>query len=702
MGLFAGAAVAALLAFPGVASANVTSTVNAAGALTVTTDAGDAVAITSDANGALKINGQDPGSGPATSASITSIQVTGDGGNNIIDLSGVSDPAFGVQTTVNVDGGGGNDTITGSKLADVLKGGDGNDRIIGDDNPLGTDDDMRGEGGDDTLVWNPGDDDDINEGGPGTDTSEVNGGGKEQFEVKPNPDPLKQGRVAFDRVQPDATFGAPFNVDISDDTERLDLNAGGGEDIVNSAAGLDALQFALDLDGGDANDILDGGDGPDLMNGGPGNDRVIGDDNPLNTFDDMRGGDGDDTLVWNGGDDDDINEGGPGTDTSEVNGGGKEQFEVNPHPDPLKQGRVLFERVQPDASFLAPFKVDISDDTERLDLNAAGGEDIINAAAGLAALSFALDIEGGDGNDVIDGSDGADLIDAGAGDDRIAADDNPLGTQDNVQGGLGNDTMTWNPGDDDDINEGGPGTDTVVVNGGGKERFEVKPHPDPSKQGRVLFEREQPDPSFLAPFNIDIGTSENLLLNAGDGNDVIKGFKGLAGLIDSTFNGEDGKDQIRGTDGEDLLSGGNGNDLIRSIDKAADQVECDSGFDLALVDRRDTVRGCEIVLGGALKVKVSAKSVNVSGGVAALTLRCVATKGCSGLAVLRHDGKKLAGAKFKMGSKKVKTVRLKLNKRGLRLLAKAPKKGLKVQLRIDAKDAAKNGWRTDTRLQLKR
>ena len=36
------------------------------------------------------------------------------------------------------------------------------------------------------------------------------------------------------------------------------------------------------------------------------------------------------------------------------------------------------------------------------------------------------------------------------------------------------------------------------------------------------------------------------------------------------------------------------------------------------------MRACEIVLGGRLKVKASAKSVNVTGGVAALTLRCVA------------------------------------------------------------------------------
>jgi Ca2+-binding RTX toxin-like protein len=691
LGAFAVAGAAALLAFPAVANADVSSDVDAQGVLTVQTTAGDAVTITSDA-GNVKINGDNPDDGQAASADINAIRVIGDDAANDINLAGVATPAFDPLLTVLVEGKGGNDLINGSQLADTLKGGDGHDRVIGDDSLAGSLDDMRGEAGDDTLVWNPGDDDDINEGGEGYDTAEVNGGGKERFDVNPS----GGGRVLFERVQDDPTFGAPFKVDISDDTERLDLNAGGAEDIVNAGAGLFDLQLAVDIDGGDGNDVLDGSDGPDLMTGGAGNDRIIGDDNPANTFDDMRGGDGDDTMVWNGGDDDDINEGGAGNDTSEVNGGGKELFRVNPSANP---GRVLFERVQQDPSFLAAFKVDISDDTERLDLNADAGEDIVEAGAGLAALAFALDIAGGDANDVIDGSDGADLIDAGAGDDRIAADDNPANTLDDVRGGPGDDTMTWNPADDDDINEGGEGNDTVVVNGGGKERFEVTPSATP---GRVAFNRRQPNQTFLAPFSIDIATSENLVLNAGDGNDEIKGSSGLAGLIDSTFNGDDGKDQIKGTDGEDLLSGGKGSDLIRSFDHAADQVECDSGFDLALVDRRDTVRACEIVLGGALKVKVVGKSVDVSGGVAAITLLCVATKKCSGLIKLRHGGKTIASSKFAMGKKKSKTVRLKLNKRGLGLLVKAPKKGVKVQLRIDAKDAARNGWRTDSRLQLTR
>ena len=267
---------------------------------------------------------------------------------------------------------------------------------------------------------------------------------------------------------------------------------------------------------------------------------------------------------------------------------------------------------------------------------------------------------------MIDGGDGADKIAGGIGDDQIAADDNPRSTQDVVNGDGGNDTMTWNPGDDDDVNEGGEGNDTVVVNGAtGDEDFKVKPS---ATAGRVQFDRIDP-----APFSIDIGTSESLVVNGGAGNDEIKGSKGLAGLIASTFNGDDGKDDIKGTDGEDALSGGAGGDLIRSIDRAADRVECGSGFDLALVDRRDTVRGCEIVLGGALKVKVAGKSASVSGGAAALTLRAWRPKRCNGLVSLRHKGKTLASTKFAMGKKQSKTVRLKLNKRGLRLLAKAPK-----------------------------
>ena len=615
LGALIGAAAAALLAFPAAASATVTSQVTN-GDLVVSSDAGDAIVIT-DVGGSVKINGGDPGNGAAASSTIDSIAVTGGPDANTIDLKGVTAAAFPALASVTVNGAGGNDLINGSQLADTLDGGEGDDRIIGDDNQPNTDDVMRGEAGDDTLVWNPGDDDDVNEGGAGNDTSEVNGGGKEQFEVKPSATP---GRVAFDRVQPDPTFGAPFNVDISDDTERLDLNAGGDVDIVNAAAGLDALQFALDIDGGDGDDTLDGGDGPDVMSGGNGNDRITGDDNPLNTRDNVSGNAGDDTMVWN------------------------------------------------------------------------GGDDTVTADSGFASLR--LDVEGGDGNDSLDGGDAPDLLSGGNGNDRLVGDDNPLGTRDESRGDAGDDTMVWNPGDDDDINEGGDGNDTVEVNGGGAdERFRAEPS---ATAGRVSFDRVDP-----APFNIDIGTSESLQVNGAAGDDRISGSKRLAGLIAGNFNGDDDDDTIRGTGAEDLLSGGKGRDVINSRDKAADEVDCNGGFDVAFVDRRDTVRGCEIVLGGRLRVKHLGKALNASGGTAAVRLQCVAARRCTGRVALLRGGKSLGSEKYRVG-RKAKTFRVKLNRRAVRLLARAPRKGLSVALRIDARDTAGNGWRTSDRIKLKR
>ena len=70
--------------------------------------------------------------------------------------------------------------------------------------------------------------------------------------------------------------------------------------------------------------------------------------------------------------------------------------------------------------------------------------------------------------------------------------------------------MIWNPGDDTDLFEGGAGTDTAEVNGGGgAEVFTAT-----ANGTRVRFDRLDP-----APFSIDIGTTENLVLNMNGGND---------------------------------------------------------------------------------------------------------------------------------------------------------------------------------------
>jgi Ca2+-binding RTX toxin-like protein len=445
---------------------------------------------------------------------------------------------------------------------------------------------------------------------------------------------------------------------------------------------------SVTVNGNGGNDTILGSEINDVLNGGDGIDRLVGFRNVAPTRDVMVGGEGDDTLVWNNGDGSDTMDGENGNDTIEVNGGtAAEQFTIV--PSATTPGRFSFDRVDP-----GPFNLDIGT-AERLDLNANAGDDSLNAAGGVAGLNpFVIDADGGDGNDLLNGGDAADVLNGGTGIDRLVAFRNPAGTRDVMAGGEGDDTNVWNNGDGSDTMEGENGNDTTEVNGGtADEEFTVEASQTP---GRVNFNRVNP-----GPFNLDIGTTENLQLNANAGDDELKGAKRLAGLIVSTLNGDDNSDFIKGTDAEDLLSGGKGFDVIRSRDRAEDRVECGPGIDIAFVDKRDVVRGCELVLGGRLKVRLARKSINVVGGAAVLPLKCVVAQRCKGTARLRLNGKTLGRAKFNIGRKKAKKIRLRLNRRGLRMMAGASAKGVRVQLRIKATDTDGNGWETRPRIRLK-
>src|SRR5262249_52631440 len=100
---------------------------------------------------------------------------------------------------------------------------------------------------------------------------------------------------------------------------------------------------------------------------------------------------------------------------------------------------------------------------------------------------------------------------------------------------------------------GGAGTDTAEVNGGnGTETFTTT-----ANGARVRFDRVDP-----APFSIDIGTTENLVLNMNGGDDRFSATGNLASLIKITVDGGAGNDTILGSNGNDLLLGGDGNDFI--------------------------------------------------------------------------------------------------------------------------------------------
>jgi Ca2+-binding RTX toxin-like protein len=179
----------------------------------------------------------------------------------------------------------------------------------------------------------------------------------------------------------------------------------------------------------------------------------------------------------------------------------------------------------------------------KADLYGGAGDDTLTGGSGNDRLY------GQAGGDTLLGKGGADLLFGGAGNDVLTG-----GTgNDQVFGQAGNDRMVWNPGDGSAVNEGGAGVDTVEMNGGNvAEVFTVT-----ANGTRVRLDRVSP-----APFFLDIGTSENLIVNMNGGNDTLTAGNGLAGLIDLSVDGGAGTDSITGGDGDDRLAGGDGDDVL--------------------------------------------------------------------------------------------------------------------------------------------
>ena len=73
----------------------------------------------------------------------------------------------------------------------------------------------------------------------------------------------------------------------------------------------------------------------------------------------------------------------------------------------------------------------------------------------------------------------------------------------------------------------------------------------------MRFDRINP-----APFAIDIGTSEKLVLNANAGDDSFSATGNLAALIQITVDGGVGNDNLLGSNGIDVLIGGDNNDFV--------------------------------------------------------------------------------------------------------------------------------------------
>jgi Ca2+-binding RTX toxin-like protein len=188
------------------------------------------------------------------------------------------------------------------------------------------------------------------------------------------------------------------------------------------------------------------------------------------------------------------------------------------------------------------------------------GNDVLTGGSGNDLLF------GQSGNDTLLGKGGNDLLFGGDGNDTLTGGDG----DDQMFGEAGNDRMIWNPGDDNDLMEGGDGVDTAEVNGGnGSEVFSLT-----ANGSRVRFDRINP-----APFSIDIGTTEKIVVNMNGGDDTFSATGNLASLISVTVDGGAGNDTILGGNGDDTLLGGDGNDFI----------DGNQGSDTALLGAGDDV-----------------------------------------------------------------------------------------------------------------
>jgi Ca2+-binding RTX toxin-like protein len=93
--------------------------------------------------------------------------------------------------------------------------------------------------------------------------------------------------------------------------------------------------------------------------------------------------------------------------------------------------------------------------------------------------------------------------------------------------------------------------------------------------------------AYLGPGD-DVGTGDSL--HGGPGRDRLTGYS-----TDSFLYGGPGADRLSGGRGDDLLDGGPGDGRIVA-GPGHDIVRCGLGRDVARVDRRDRVKGCEKVL----------------------------------------------------------------------------------------------------------
>ncbi|MGH1576522.1 Hint domain-containing protein [Planktotalea sp.] len=397
-----------------------------------------------DANGALVNTGD-----------VTITDTNGDGtgdtiltfpGGATLTLVGVLPSAFPVPEAL---------AAIGIPLADYIVEGTAAGEVI-DDTYLG---DPEG----DLVDANDAEDgsnDDIIEAGAGDDTV-TSGVGDDSIFADEGADEVDAG------AGDDTVFGGDDGDTISGGADNDSLLGQEGADSISGDAGNDFIEGGTEDDtllGGTGADTLDGGADNDSLEGGGGNDSLLGSfgEDTLNggTGDDtVEGGFGDDTILLTDDFGDDVIDGGSDfeTDGDVLDASGVTAEGVNIVYSGDETGTLTGAVTGDEADFF---------DIENI--TATDNDDTINAALD----TIGVNVDAGDGEDVVTGGSGQDTLDGGDGDDVISG-----GTDgDSITGGAGDDTInvaqgdTVTGGDGDDffniVDLAEVDTDVITITGG--------------------------------------------------------------------------------------------------------------------------------------------------------------------------------------------------------------------------------------------
>ncbi len=500
-----------------------------------------------------------------------------------------------------IDGGFGNDSILGGRGNDLIHGNDGNDTILGGDDQdvlfgdLGNDQ-LSGESGDDQLLG--GDGNDSLDGGRGNDQLNGDAGqdrlfgglGADRLDGGRDAD-LLRGGVGTDRLFGglgadelfgdagiDALFGDEDNDFLSGGLDADELSGGGGDDTLQGDEGNDLLAglgFVI-INGkqvgndeiADGNDLLKGGSGDDTLFGGRGADRLEG-ELGRDVIDGQSGEDKIQFSVELVDTQSDVIKGGPNRDLVEVLGtNGDEELSASQ----LNVTTFQVQRKHPvNGTVLSTFQFSLpanpaDRDIELMRISGLGGKDTIRTVGTFNLNQVQLD--GGDGDDLLIGSSGNDVLFGRAGNDTLQGQSG----RDELYGGDGNDTLQGGTGGDALYGEAGQDTllgeeDSDALFGGADN--------DTLDAGAGIFG------------DVMHGDDGNDLLRGGDGLDILFGDAGddrLEGRgLSDILNGGSGNDTLIGGTGRDFLNGEQGNDLLFGLSDVP-TVESTLPSDWQLVD----------------------------------------------------------------------------------------------------------------------